>query len=210
MKHTESILTALRTEVIHLASNIHGITPYGHSELEAAIDKVLPRWLVRHEAENEPSFKQLIPYCVIRKRDKFLTYARAKGSGEERLLGNRSVGFGGHVDEDEEVEDTTNSGLIGYAAARELEEEIGLQDKDVLKAFAAGVINNDKDEVGKVHLGILIQFEVADSWEPTQLEAGVADLKWQTIDELFETSESYEVWSQMIISHTERMLVSKR
>lgn len=209
MKHTEEILVAKRNNIIHLATVRHGITAYSHSDLEFTIDMTQTEWRVRNTMEDDPEYKQIIPYCVIRKGNKYLTYARAKGSGETRLLGSRSLGFGGHIDA-QLFHDNTVSGRISEAANRELEEEIGLLGADVVEGQALGIINNDKDAVGEVHIGIYLEYIVSDNWEPKQREAGVADLQWLTLDELCEYSESYEMWSQMLISHIEKQTVTKR
>jgi len=210
MKHTEAILVAKRNDIIHLATNRDGITPYTHHDLEKKIDSVPTEWRVRNTMENNPEYKQLIPYCVVRKGNKYLTYARAKGSVESRLIGKRSLGFGGHIDAEAEESDPTTTGRISAACDRELNEEVGLIDVDLLGAEVKGIINNDKDAVGEVHLGIYIEYEVIETWAYQQLEDGVADMKWQTLDELCETDEAYEEWSKMLIWHIEKETVTQR
>ena len=45
----------------------------------------------------QPRFKQLIPYVIMTHDGKYLTYVRGKRAGETRLVGNRSIGIGGHI-----------------------------------------------------------------------------------------------------------------
>ena len=48
--------------------------------------------------EEDPSYKQLISYCLLEnENDEILVYQRLSGGGEERLHGQSSVGVGGHM-----------------------------------------------------------------------------------------------------------------
>ena len=52
--------------------------------------------------EEDPSFKQLIPYVLFRWTDAdgtvhLFEYLRGSGQGERRLHAKRSVGVGGHI-----------------------------------------------------------------------------------------------------------------
>ena len=56
--------------------------------------------------EEDPSFKQLIPYMLFRHRsppgpDMVFQYTRGTGMGEGRLHRKRSVGIGGHISADD-------------------------------------------------------------------------------------------------------------
>ena len=51
----------------------------------------------RGAAEEDPTHKQIIPYCVFRHGDRVLHYTRGKAGGESRLHAKISVGVGGHV-----------------------------------------------------------------------------------------------------------------
>ena len=68
------------------------------------IDKYLPsildpknnNFLNRNKAEDDPSYKQIIPYAIFRHNNKFLKYVRGKKSGEQRLASKSSKVIGGH------------------------------------------------------------------------------------------------------------------
>lgn len=117
------------------------------------------------ELEKDASTKQIIPYVVITS-DQFplpgtsvFTVSRTAKQSEKRLHNKLSIGIGGHMNEQdiEEAKDTNNSqfykGLF-HSAIRELNEEVFLS-KDYKGPFFLGVINDDTDEVGKVHLGMV-------------------------------------------------------
>lgn len=207
MKHSEKILVALRSDVMPILTIDQGV-----SEPRALISKLdlLPTsYKVRHEMENNPLFKQIIPYALIVRGDKILTYRRAKGSGEGRLLGKKSIGFGGHVDHIR-MEEWNNVLAIVNAANRELEEEVGFKITLMSQiGYIFCMINNDADEVGEVHIGVGMKFNAPHNWEPEQREDGVAELEWATMDELMEDYDEYETWSQMLIYHLLKKPVSK-
>src|SRR4029077_7568822 len=88
----------------------------------------------RHEVEQDPSFKQLIPYVVFRHCDSqgrvfVFQYTRGKGQGEGRLHCKKSIGIGGHIS----AEDSSATGEEQHATAayhegmrRELAEEVAI------------------------------------------------------------------------------------
>mgnify|MGYP003108840187 CR=1 FL=1 len=211
MKHTEKILVAKRDSVVNHIPVI--LNAAQTMDTDSNPTKVLTdidfQWMVRKDAEVDPDYKQIIPYIVVVKHTdegrKFLTYSREKGSGEERLLGSRSLGFGGHIDIDQEINTRLDKqgmlnafNLLCLSADRELNEEIGLSDGDYAMKSLIGFVNNDGDDVGSVHLGVVMQCMVMSDWNPEQREDGVADLRWQSLEEIQATVESYEVWSQLI------------
>ena len=57
---------------------------------------------LREQAETDPSYKQLIPYVIMSYGGKFLNYVRGKRAGETRVIGNRSIGIGGHINQIDE------------------------------------------------------------------------------------------------------------
>src|SRR3954468_20424210 len=83
--------------VLHSAGLFQGFSP--------RVDHYLPRVLAadqlsyrpRAAMEQDPSFKQLIPYAVLKWRDQVFAYRRGHGGGEARLRALRSIGVGGHI-----------------------------------------------------------------------------------------------------------------
>ncbi|MFK4706164.1 putative NUDIX family phosphoesterase [Roseateles asaccharophilus] len=108
----------------------------------------------RHEAEcceNDPAWKQLLPYVVaIDEQGDIYCYTRGKAGAEGRLHGNISIGLGGHVDEAPVNEPLIE--LLEREANRELEEEAKLP-AAALKFRA--LICDPTNDVGMVHIGIL-------------------------------------------------------
>lgn len=109
----------------------------------------------RGAAESDPSWKQLIPYCVVlRGQEVFCARRLARGS-EARLHGRLSIGFGGHVDS----ADGPAAGAVARALARELEEELVLPPSRGPARFL-GILNDDDTDVGRVHLGLVFAMRV--------------------------------------------------
>lgn len=157
-------------------------------------------FIERSFAENEPSFKQLIPYCILiyydhKNQITIFNYQRTKKAGETRLHDKRSIGVGGHInpiDENGEVS-KYEAGLL-----REVEEEVGAVKFD--GNLIAGLIYDDSNDVGKVHFGIA-HFLVFDTKPDVKLkEEALTDPRWSSIMQLQHDIEQYENWSKLIIN----------
>lgn len=149
----------------------------------------------RGDMEEDPSFKQLISYCIIRNNDETLVYKRLDGGGETRLHGLLSIGVGGHMNDVESEGDI--DGKLRVNAARELEEEVGLSTDDVKNTEIHGLINDDDNEVGKVHIGLVLKIDIEKDKVINNEEDTIA-LEWVKNDVL-ETMSPYESWSELII-----------
>ena len=149
----------------------------------------------RGDMEEDPSYKQLISYCIISNQGETLVYKRLTGGGEERLHGLLSIGVGGHMNDVEDV--STIEDKLRINASRELNEEVGLTEQDVKNIEIHGLINDDDNEVGKVHIGLVLKVEV-DKEKIVNKEADTIELNWVEND-LLETMSPYESWSELII-----------
>jgi predicted NUDIX family phosphoesterase len=156
-------------------------------------------FLDRAAAEEDPTHKQLIPYCVFRCGDQILHYTRGKSGGESRLHAKISVGVGGHINPID-----TESGRIGAeayfaAVARELEEELIIKSTRTTRIIA--LLNDDSNTVGKVHLGVvhIVDLETTDV---TSCEDALTDLGFASLEELNGTLfDRLETWSQHCIRY---------
>jgi predicted NUDIX family phosphoesterase len=153
----------------------------------------------RAAAEDDPSHKQLIPYCVFRCGDKILHYTRGKAGGESRLHAKISVGVGGHINPVD-----TGDGRVGpeayfAAVARELDEELVLRGPRNSRIIA--LLNDDSNPVGQVHLGVvhLVDLENTDA---TSREDALTDLGFTSLADLRgPLFDRLETWSQHCITH---------
>jgi len=171
--------------------------------LEAAVGRLLDPanhfFMDRAAAEEDPSHKQLIPYCVFRCGERILHYTRGKSGGESRLHAKISVGVGGHVNPVDM--DGGKAGASAYHAAvtREIEEELDLPEDHGHRIIA--LLNDDSNAVGQVHLGIVHLVDL-ESDAVRSREDALADLGFSALAELNGPGfERLETWSQFCIRH---------
>ena len=150
----------------------------------------------RGDMEEDSTFKQLISYCLLEnEKGEILVYERLSGGGEERLHGQSSIGVGGHMN-DVMGADSINE-VLRVNAQRELEEEVGLAKEDSQNMEYLGFINDDNNEVGKVHMGIVFKITV----NTTDVEAKETDtlrIKWVEKGSI-ESYDDFETWSALIL-----------
>ncbi len=157
----------------------------------------------RAAAEEDPSHKQLIPYCIFRHGDRILHYARGKSGGESRLHAKLSVGVGGHINPVDTGNGRTGPDAYHAAVAREIEEELTLRGAHPNRIIA--LLNDDSNAVGQVHLGIVHLVEL-DSDEVTAREDALAELAFSPLSELHGSLfERLETWSQHCVAHLAAM-----
>ncbi|TDL96673.1 DNA mismatch repair protein MutT [Macrococcus brunensis] len=149
----------------------------------------------RGDMEETPEFKQLISYCVLENQeDELLVYKRLTGGGEERLHGLSSIGVGGHMNQ---LEGGDIERVLIENARRELEEEVGLTDIPDSDLELIGFINDDGDEVGRVHIGLVFRICV-DRHDVSAVETDTLSIQWMVKNRLMEVP-TYETWSRLII-----------
>lgn len=195
----EEILVVPRS----LLDEIGGFQGIRTEGIDAAIGRLLDPanhfFMDRAVAEDDPTHKQLIPYCVIRCGSRILNYTRGKAGGEARLHALRSVGVGGHINPVD-----TGGGRKGpdaYLAAveRELNEELVLKVGHTNSIVA--LLNDDSNPVGRVHLGIVHVIELEDD-DVRSNEDALADLTFTELEELRgPLFDRLETWSQFCVQH---------
>jgi predicted NUDIX family phosphoesterase len=171
-----------------------------HADAERYLGVFLRRenntFVPRSKAEDDPSFKQLIPYAVFTHGGKILHYVRGAKSGEQRLVAKGSIGIGGHINDGDESLFSFDSQAYRAAVHREIEEELRLGGPYTDRV--AGLINDDSTEVGRVHLGVVhVVNLVSPDVEPG--EKAISELGFLTIDELGARREALETWSQIVL-----------
>lgn len=150
-------------------------------------------WLRRSLAEDDPKFKQVIPYVVITAGDLVYCYQRGKKGSEARLHDLWSLGVGGHICREDGEE-----GMAAYRAGfeRELREEVRLATPHMEQII--GVVHDDSTPVGAVHFGVVHLIELAAAnVEP--IDPALAAAEFRPIAEVFRRRESFESWSRFVI-----------
>lgn len=173
--------------------------------INTSVDSYLPKlinpsnnfFMDRQDAEEDADFKQLIPYAIFRHNGKYLHYVRGKSGGEARLHAKGSMGIGGHINPVDSRNDALGMETYLAGVEREIQEELVIKGGYTQKIIA--ILNDDSNEVGKVHLGVvhLVELE-SDDIKPG--EAAISELKFSTLEELQnEIRPSLEPWSQFCL-----------
>lgn len=176
-------------------------------DIDHCLDKILHNehltFRPRSTVEEDPSFKQLIPYVVLRHVDDLgatwvFAYTRGKGQGEARLHARRSIGIGGHIStiDAEPREGHVDHGPYRNGMLRELNEEVDVQ--STYSEQCVGMIHDTSTPVGRVHLGIVHVFDLQ---EPNVVprEDDLCDAGFVRLQELRNDVDSLEVWSQLCL-----------
>ncbi len=168
-------------------------------EVERYLDGLLQPGLAefrpRAEMEQDPSFKQIIPYVVFRCDDRIFCYTRGTSQGEARLHRKRSLGVGGHVDEPD-ADGRTTQDAYEMALRREIAEEVDVRSPGQLRRV--GLINDDATPVGTVHLGVVHVYDL-ERPEVLPLETGLAEAAFVPLAELATARDTFETWSQICL-----------
>lgn len=176
-----------------------GFSPHDAYDYESLILRH-QRFAPRIQAEEDPSLKQPIAYCVLvdRRSASIFAYQRATRSGEyweERLRGKWSIGLGGHID----LCDIRSPNPIRASMEREIREEVACD--GVIKPEIVGYINDERDMVGRVHFGILYCVDIG-SRKVRHRTKEIAHSKMVSRDEwlrmLAEGLVTIEGWSRII------------
>ena len=193
---TERVMV-VPTQLFHDCGYFQGFSTEIEKFLPVLLNADNTSYLPRGDMEQDPSFKQLIPYCIFRftpesGQPQIFQYTRGKQQGEARLHSKRSIGIGGHIS----TLDIGENSPYEVGMNRELEEEIEIG--AACRQECVGLINDDENEVGKVHLGIVHIFDI-ESPQVTPREDSIADAGFVSLDQLLEDIERFETWSQICV-----------
>lgn len=166
----------------------------------------------REYAERSPHLKQIIPYAMVCVGDDVLMVERTKKGGESRLHNKLSIGIGGHINpvdaEVEAVEHLAAGGpnnLFTAATARELTEELTLEGD--FRATSVGIVNDDTNPVGAVHVGLVQVIQVRGSVEVRETEQLVGRLVAPSeLRSLRSAGANFETWSSLLVDSLDELL----
>lgn len=189
----ELIMVVPTDKVLELVKE--GVNSFTDSQLKELLNNTAyrPRYLM----ELDESFKQVIPYIIVKNSEGgFLTYMRSSSGGETRLHNQYSIGVGGHLD----INGLPKTPMFEFfaGALREIEEELGfVADPDDL--HVVNTILDLSDSVGRVHLGVVCILNA-----DIPLNSGEQDVlvnrEYLTLDYLKGRSDDLENWSKMLVS----------
>ncbi len=199
MVQTEQVLV-VPTELFHRLGYFQGFSSDTDRYLAELLSPANTSYRPRSEMENDPGFKQLIPYVVFCHQDpqgqpSVFCYTRGTGQGEQRLHRKRSIGVGGHISS-EDVTASNESNSYEEGLQRELNEEVLIETP--YQSSCVGLINDDETEVGKVHLGVVHLFTV-DRPAVRPRESEIVDAGFHAVAELNKNLAEFETWSSICL-----------
>lgn len=148
-------------------------------------------WIERPVAEKDSSYKQFIPYILLKREDGLFACYQRHGT-EARLHNKYSAGVGGHIDEPDNQNDLQKT--IETGMYRELSEELSNFEKDNITLKYLGIINEVESEVGLVHLGVVYIAECKNGYIP-EAASELKNMEWKTAEEI--TKLDKELWTEL-------------
>ena len=197
MTHEEVLVVPTAAVVEELGGGAAwlGIRPAGEVELADLIRR-LGTFRPRSAMEDDPSWKQVIPYPVLRDGSRWFLMRRTRAGGDARLHDRYSIGVGGHVN----PADGGLDGDLTRALEREWTEELVV---DFLPEFRfVGLLNDDTTSVGQVHLGLVYAGDAGGRpvaiRETDKLSGGFVDTA-----EVAAVADLLETWSRLAFEFIE-------
>ena len=170
-----------------------GIRTDGTDEVLATI-ATAGRFAPRAAMEGDPSFKQVIPYLVLRDGPRWFLMQRTRAGGDRRLHDRWTIGVGGHLN--------PGDGDLYGGLAREWHEELVAGFDPALRFV--GLLNDDTSDVGRVHLGVVFEAQAGGRpvvvRETDKLSGAFADV-WAVRD----VRDRMETWSRLAFDHLDAL-----
>lgn len=182
-----------------VVNNFEGFKSSSGDEIVELINKH-GRYEYRNEdLELNESLRQIIPYVLVCHKDLNNQYMyagaqRTSKTGDQRLVGEVFIGFGGHVG----ALDIEDKDFYEWQK-REIDEEIEYKG-NILKQEFLGLIRATNPQVSRVHLALVFRIEL-ESNLIRHKEDKMENLQWYSINNLTKLVEdkNIEGWSREII-----------
>src|SRR4051812_18133305 len=203
MSHPNENILVVRRSLFDELGSFHGLNFEPEKYLPALLARGNNFFMPRAEAENDPSYKQIIPYAVIVHGQTVLHYVRGKKAGEQRLVSKGSIGIGGHMNDTDESLFAWDETAYRAGVEREINEELKIETRFEDRIVA--LLNDDTTEVGRVHLGVVHVFRLAEP-KVQKREAMITNLTFLTREELLAQRDNLETWSQLCLDSLDRLL----
>ncbi len=203
MASAEENVLVVRRSLFDEIGSFQGLNLEPEKYLPALLSRGNNFFLPRAAAENDPSHKQIIPYALIVHGETVLHYVRGKKAGEQRLVSKGSIGIGGHMNDTDESLFAFDEHAYRAGVEREVNEELKIESPFEDRIVA--LLNDDTTEVGRVHLGIVHVFQLAEP-KVQKRESMITNLAFLTRAELQARREHLETWSQICLDQLDLLL----
>jgi predicted NUDIX family phosphoesterase len=155
-------------------------------------------FLDRDTVEQNPTYKQIIPYSILRYKKSIFRYRRSPRGSESRLRGLYSLGVGGHINKSDELEPWADPmSIVESSRDRELREEFRVENSS--EPSLIGLINDETNNVGRVHFGIVYEYWLNTPLVVPQEQHLHVDYSFVSLIGLRSHKHKYESWSRLLI-----------
>lgn len=191
-KSNERVLV-IPEQRLQVAGAFTGFRPFDDQFLRTLLEPAFLSYRPRGEVETDPSFKQLIPYVVLHWAGQIFQYTRGQAGGEKRLQSLRSIGIGGHINEED---GTPTAEPYQTGMRRELYEEVAITAP--YRERYLGFIFDPSTPVGEVHLGIVHWLDLEQPLAKPREEA-IHKAGFRPVRDLIQQISEFETWSQLVL-----------
>jgi predicted NUDIX family phosphoesterase len=186
----EQILVIPNSKLFENHTQWYGIN---HENIESILATIVQyqESMQRSLAENNQAYKQIISYLIFTFDGQLFVMQRKNKPNEQALANKLSIGIGGHMTQT----DIQGQTLFDWVS-REFEEEVTYEGN--LQMHTIGFLNDDTNEVGQRHLGLVILLK---GDNPNIAIHGNEHKSGQlmSMEECFEKLDQFEAWSQIIL-----------
>ena len=160
------------------------------------------KFLPRGKVENDPSWQQIIPYLILEVGGKIFLMKRKGDHTESRLSSMYSIGVGGHINKRDikGLGRLSSTAQVFVLAKREFEEEVDY--KGAYQTKFLGLLNDDSNEVGMVHFGLIVHLSggTKDAKVKDEHKSG----EFVSFSDLAKYKSKMETWSRIVYDFLEK------
>ncbi len=196
MEKNEKVLCIKRDQLPLEWVKEKSIVPMKFDQFISTCSKADFDFIDRPTAENDPSFKQVIPYILIQTSDLKKTAIYNRQGSEKRLHDLWSLGIGGHINPvDQKSKSVSFKDILMTGMKRELSEELEKKPTDESAEFI-GVISEDITDVGTVHLGAVFRILAKNTCDYSP-GSELHQFSWEFTENL--KNLNLELWSKLAL-----------
>ena len=186
----EQILVVSSSKLFESHPAWHGIDG---DQIESMLATIIQHQesMQRSLAEANQSYKQIISYMIFTFDGQLFVMQRKNKPNEPVLANKLSIGIGGHMTQT----DIQGETLFDWVS-REFQEEVFYEGN--LQMRTIGFLNDDSNEVGQRHLGLVILLK-GDNGNIAIHGNEHKNGQLMSMDECFEKLDQFEGWSQIVL-----------
>ena len=198
LKKTDEKILVVKKNILFSYKVIDGLKEIDFACYQKLIQRY-KKFLWRSKMEQDPTYKQIIPYMIFTHDQKYFVMKRKSTASEQRLQNKSSLGIGGHI----RKEDLKRTNIIDWAQ-REFKEEVKF--RGTFKIESLGILNDESNAVGQVHTGFVFLLHGSNGNISIRDEHKNGTLL--SLEECLALYNQMETWSQIVLDFLKKRTVS--